>query len=105
MAPLKRRGERLEGGIGMGARERRDAVGNVRGESSGPPHQRSEFGCILAPDADRFDNAKGRAGPRRRARRAEVAQRSALQRRALCQPSTLLRGWGATRPAQQPRNQ
>ena len=35
MAPLKRRGERLEGGIGMGARERRDAVGNVRGESLG----------------------------------------------------------------------
>jgi hypothetical protein len=73
MASLKCRGERLEGGIGMAARERRDAVGNSRGESSSTRHQHSEFGCVFAPDAKCFENPKGRSGPRRRVRRADVA--------------------------------
>jgi hypothetical protein len=57
MAPLKCRGERLEGGVGMHARERRDAVGNIWSESSSTRYQRSEFGWICVPDAERFEYA------------------------------------------------
>jgi hypothetical protein len=59
MALLKCRGERLEGGVGMHARERHHSVGNIWSESSSSRHQRSEFGWICAPDAERFENAKG----------------------------------------------
>lgn len=59
MAPLKRGGKRLEGRIRINAREHRHAVGNIWSESSSTRYQRPEFGWICAPDAERFENAKG----------------------------------------------
>ena len=81
MPSLERRGECLERRIGVCAREHRDAVGNIGGESSGTRDKRAKFASIFAPDLERFEDAKGGAGPRGRACRAEVAQRPALQRR------------------------